>query len=94
MSNLKDLRRSLDNIDSSLVYLLAERFSITKKVGVYKKAKGLPIVDSAREAEQARRIAKLARQAGLDKDFAQRLLRLIIDEVVKNHEALRKKTQP
>jgi chorismate mutase len=86
--DLKDLRDSLDNIDNALIYLLAERFRVTHKVGLYKKQHGLPPVDEAREAAQFTRISKRAEQAGLDPGFAAKMLRVIIDEVVKHHKAL------
>ena len=87
-NNLNDLRESLDNIDNALIFLLAERFRVTQKVGIYKKEHGLPAVDEAREQAQFERIGKLARERGLNPEFAARMLRLIIDEVVENHEAL------
>lgn len=85
---LDDLRKSLDNIDTALITLLAERFRVTYKVGLYKKAHGLPAVDQSREAAQFTRIESLATQAGLDPKFAAKLLRTIIDEVVVNHKEL------
>ncbi|MFQ3595085.1 MAG: chorismate mutase, partial [Sphingomonadaceae bacterium] len=48
--SLQDFRRSIDNIDAALVHLLAERFKITKRVGAFKAASGLPPADPAREA--------------------------------------------
>lgn len=86
--DLQDLRKSLDNIDNALMHLLAERFRITHKVGLYKKAAGLPAVDEAREAAQFARIDALAKQTGLDPDFAARILRVIIDEVVAEHKRI------
>jgi chorismate mutase len=87
---LDDLRKSLDNIDAALVSLLAERFRVTHKVGLYKKAHDLPAVDQSREAAQFARIESLAMQAGLDPAFAAKLLRIVIDEVVLSHKALAK----
>lgn len=87
--DLNDLRESLDTIDQALIGLLAERFRITQKVGKYKSDHGLPAVDEAREAVQFARIERLARDCGLDPEFAAKMLRLIIDEVVENHEAMR-----
>jgi len=85
---LKDLRTSLDNIDSAIVYLLAERFRLTHKVGVYKKQHHLKPVDSSREAAQLERISELAAKSGLDPAFARKVLQLIIDEVVEHHKKL------
>ena len=42
---LTELRRSIDNIDAALIYLLAERFKITQKVGRYKAEQKLPPAD-------------------------------------------------
>ena len=39
---LLDLRHSIDNIDAALVYLLAERFRCTQRVGHLKASAGLP----------------------------------------------------
>lgn len=86
--NLDELRANLDRIDKELVRLLSERFSNTQKVGQYKKAHSLTPIDPVREALQFERIEKLALEAGLDPEFAKKFLRLIIDEVVKNHKAL------
>ncbi|HJE77094.1 MAG TPA: chorismate mutase, partial [Brevibacterium epidermidis] len=39
---LQELRGSIDNIDASLVHLLAERFKLTERVGELKADHGLP----------------------------------------------------
>ena len=39
------LRGSIDNMDSMLVHLLAERFKITRQVGRLKATAGLPPAD-------------------------------------------------
>lgn len=88
MKNLQELREGLDAIDTALVALLAERFKLTQEVGLYKKAHQLPPVDKQREALQFERITKLAEDAGLNPEYARNVLRLTIDEVVKNHKAI------
>ncbi len=88
MRDLQELRESLDNIDAALVYLLAERFKLTQDVGLYKKAHQLPPVDKQREAVQFARITELAEEAGLDPEYARKVLRITIDEVVKNHKMI------
>jgi chorismate mutase len=88
-SDLDELRQSLDRIDTALIALLAERFQITRKIGLYKKENALPSVDATREAEQFARIEQLAQMYGLDQPFLKSIFRLIIDQVVADHEALR-----
>jgi chorismate mutase len=50
-STLADLRMSIDNIDSALIVLLAERFRLTQKVGELKRDTHMPSIDQRREAE-------------------------------------------
>ncbi len=86
-STLLEYRQSIDNIDAALVFLLAERFKVTKKVGTHKAANQLPPADPNREAEQIARLKQLAATAQLDPDFTEKFLRFIIDEVIRHHES-------
>ncbi|MFC3713977.1 chorismate mutase [Sphingoaurantiacus capsulatus] len=79
-------RESIDNIDAALVYMLAERFKVTQKVGAYKATAGLPPADPGREAAQVARLRELANKANLDPEFSEKFLRFIIDEVIRHHE--------
>lgn len=85
---LIEFRRSIDNIDAALVYLLAERFKITQKVGLYKKTHSLPPADPEREKVQIARLRQLAVMAQLEPAFAEKFLNFIIEEVIRNHERL------
>jgi chorismate mutase len=85
-------RQSIDNIDTALVCLLAERFKITQAVGRYKAENGLPPADPAREGKQIARLRELAAAAQLDPDFSEKFLRFIIDEVIRHHERVREQT--
>ncbi len=86
---LRGFRRSIDNIDAALVYLLAERFKITQKVGLYKKEKNLPPADPSREREQMARLHELAKAAELEPALAEKFLSFILKEVIQNHEKIR-----
>ena len=86
---LAGYRSSIDNIDAALVLLLAERFKITKQVGVYKAGVGLPVADPEREEQQIARLSELAASANLDPSFSEKFLRLVIDEVIRHHTRAR-----
>ncbi len=82
---LEILRSSIDNLDTVLVLVLAERFRITKAVGEYKARSGLAPADPARENEQVARLRELAASTNLDPSFAESFMRLVFAEVVGNH---------
>jgi chorismate mutase len=88
---LQRLRASIDNIDAALVHLLAERFKCTQRVGEFKATHGLPPADPAREAEQIKRLRTLAAEARLDPDFAEKFLAFIVQEVIRHHEAIKRR---
>lgn len=86
-AKLAEYRRSIDNIDAALVFLLAERFKVTQKVGAYKAQTGLPPADPGREDAQIARLRTLAADAELDPEFSEKFLRFIIEEVIRHHES-------
>ncbi|MBZ0162240.1 MAG: chorismate mutase [Notoacmeibacter sp.] len=88
---LKDLRQSIDNFDAVLIHTLAERFRCTQKVGELKARYDLPPADPDREARQIERLRRLADEAGMDPDFAEKFLTFIIREVIRHHEAIASK---
>ena len=88
MAELLSIRSSIDNIDATLVFLLAERFKATQKVGFLKAAHKLPAGDPGREAAQIARLRHLAAEAHLDPAFAEKFLNFIIGEVIRHHEAI------
>ncbi|MDJ0321476.1 chorismate mutase [Pseudarthrobacter sp. PS3-L1] len=88
MAELLSIRSSIDNIDATLVFLLAERFKATQKVGFLKAEHRLPAGDPGREAAQISRLRRLAGEAHLDPAFAEKFLNFIIGEVIRHHEAI------
>lgn len=88
MQELLSIRASIDNFDAMLVYLLAERFKCTQRVGWLKAKHELPASDPGREAAQIERLRTLAADANLDPVFAEKFLNFIIGEVIRHHEAI------
>lgn len=86
---LAEERRTIDNIDAALIHILAERFRCTQRVGHIKAALRLPAEDPAREREQVARLRALARESGLDPDFAEKFLAFMVREVIRHHEDIR-----
>ena len=84
-AELLRLRTSIDNLDAALIHLLAERFKCTEQVGRLKARAGFPPADPEREAEQIERLRGLSDAAGLDPAFAEKILNVIIAEVIRNH---------
>jgi chorismate mutase len=62
---LETLRGRIEEIDRTLIALIAERVERAREVGRAKRALGLPILDPGREASVVRRAGALAREAGL-----------------------------
>lgn len=83
-------RASIDNLDAALIHILAERFRHTQAVGALKAAHDMPPSDPAREERQIARLREMALAAGLDPDFAEKLLAFVIKEVIQHHEAQRR----
>lgn len=90
MAELQDIRDSIDNIDASIIHMLAERFRCTQKVGILKAQHNLPPSDPHREARQITRLRQLASAAKLDPEFAEKFLAFVIREVIRHHEAARR----
>lgn len=87
------LRRQLDDLDGQLISLLAERFKITDLVGIYKSQHNLDPIDSIRERSQQERIRSLAHEYSVDVALANRIMRLVINEVVKRHKMVREQCE-
>ena len=82
-------RRSVDKLDAILVYTLGERFKQTEKIGILKAEAKIQATDHERELVQVERLRKLSEDANLDADFAEKLLKFITSEVVKNHNKIK-----
>ena len=72
------LREKVEQVDTSLVALLAQRVELARAVGSHKREAGLATLDAKREAAVLRRAGTLAREAGLPEEAVRQLFWTII----------------
>ena len=60
MDELQALRQEIDRIDKQMVELFRQRMDVTHRVGEYKAARGMAVLDQAREREVLRGKGELA----------------------------------
>ena len=84
-ARLEALRASIDNIDTALIHMLAERFRCTQEVGRLKAEHEMPASDPEREARQIARLRALAEDAHLDPEFAEKWFNFVVAEVIRHH---------
>lgn len=85
---LQRYRASIDNVDAVLIHTLAERFKLTQAVGELKAQHGMPPSDPGREGRQIARLRRLAEDAELDPEFAEKFITFVIAEVIHHHERI------
>lgn len=85
---IERLRGSIDNVDTAIVMLLAERFKYTARIGQWKARAGFAPADNEREHSQIVRLRTLAEQAGLDPDIAESYHTFVVSESKTRHERI------
>ena len=68
MKDLNQLRQEIDVIDRQIVALFEQRMAVTKQVGEYKLAKGVPVLDRSREEQVLAGKAALLQDKALTQD--------------------------
>jgi chorismate mutase len=77
------LRKKIDEIDESLLSILAKRMGISKEIGLYKKEHNMPILQSGRYSDILENREKLGAGMGLSTAFVQEIMKAIHEESVK-----------
>ncbi len=65
MSKLDDARKIINDVDREMAELFAKRMKAVEEVAAYKKERGLPILDAAREEDVLRRNAEYIQDEAL-----------------------------
>jgi monofunctional chorismate mutase len=82
-------RRAIDSIDSTMMELLAARFQVIAEVGQWKTENNIESLDPGRESRMIAALRGVAEHHGLDPAFAERFMRLVLDESVARQRAAR-----
>lgn len=82
--DLKDYREKIDEIDENLVYLFAQRMTLSSQIAAYKKEHDLPIYFPEREQQILEKISKMARP---DLEIYTRELFSFIFELSRNYQS-------
>ena len=88
--NLSALRRQIDELDNSLLELLARRMRVSKEIGQYKKEHNMPILQVQRYDEILQKRISQAEQMGMDTEFMKTVLVAIHEESVRHQQEIMK----
>ncbi len=75
---LDQTRREIDTLDGRLIQLLSERKEISRRIGLYKRGKGMRIRDRFREKEMLDQRIRWATDLGLEGDMVKRIFQRIL----------------
>ncbi len=86
--NLSQLRRQIDELDNSLLELLARRMRVSEEIGQYKKEHNMPILQAQRYDEILKNRIAQAEQMGMDGEFMKTVLVAIHEESVRHQQKI------
>jgi len=85
--SLEDLRRKVDEADTKIVKLIAERIRITEEIGREKRKQGKQIEDAEREKKVVENVISIAREEGINQEAIASIYRQIVT-VSKNMQGI------
>lgn len=80
---LSRLRSLIDEMDNNLIDLLAKRFQLCRKIGKFKKAHNMTVLQSTRYNEMMEKCSAQGSLCGIDPVFSKHLFELIHEESVR-----------
>jgi len=81
ITQLEELRRKIDRLDTRLVQVLAERRECVRRICALKQRAGLPLRDSSRETAIRKRCLRLAELLGLETALLDQVLETLFMQV-------------
>ncbi len=81
--NITQLRRQIDEIDNSLIELLAKRMRVSREIGQYKKEHGMTVLQTARYTEILDKRGAQGSLCGIDPSCSRQIFEAIHAESVR-----------
>jgi len=82
LHNLEDLRHEIDNLDNKLLSILEQRMKVVEKIGAYKKANNITILQPNRWQEILTKTLEMGKNIDLSDDFIEQVFKLIHQESI------------
>lgn len=86
--HIDHLRQEIDELDGDIMNLLEQRMKIADKIGEYKKAKNIAILQSSRWRDILDSAVAQGKAKGLSKNFVETLYKAIHQESINHQEAV------
>ena len=88
LEELKELRSEIDVVDNHIIETIAERMEIAKKIGQVKKEGNVSVLQNSRWANLFEERMESGIEAGLSKEFLDRLFKAIHQESINQQEKI------
>ena len=86
--NIEDLRSQIDSIDKELIQMMGNRMKVAEKIGWYKKANNISILQQERWNEIIDKTMEQAKPLNLSHQFVSRLLKAVHQESINHQERI------
>lgn len=82
-------RDAINNLDSALIYILAQRFNVVQDIGALKQKYNMNVLDTNRQNTHKENLCDLAQKCNLDLIFIDELFELIMKKAVNEQQKLK-----
>lgn len=87
--NLEELRIEIDKCNNEIIGAIKKRFYVTREIGKIKKDSNLSSYDKNREDKVINNVRLLAQNSNLNEDMVENIFRIIMKQVIEEHEELK-----
>jgi chorismate mutase len=89
--DLDEIRAKINEVDETIIKLLAKRFELTSEIGFLKAKQGIDSISPEWEALQFKKFEKLTKELELPYTLVEGIFRQILDQVVRDHDSIKRK---